>query len=166
MDRNNKYNSAIREAFDRGYRILETGEIISPKNKIRVPCFGRSGYPSFNLRINNRCCTIPAYKLCAYQKYGEFSFSCDCIRHLDGNRKNTSWNNIELGTFSENQLDKSSDERVRAATIASHSFMMKWDEKDVLNIKAFYKSTKSYKKTMNQFGLKSKGSLYYILHKR
>jgi len=166
MNRFNKFNLNIVEAFNRGYRILKNGDILSPTNKIRVPCYMASGYPFFNIRINKKICSIPAYKLCAYQKYGELSFACDCIRHLDGNKRNTSWDNIELGTFSENALDKPEGERIRAAKIASHSFAMKWNDSDVLEIKRFYQFSKSYTQTMNKFGIQSKGTLHYILHSR
>lgn len=161
-----KLKLAIKEAFYRGYRVNEEGKLISSNNRIRKPCIGKEGYPLFNIRIKGKSQTIPVHRLCAFQKYGEISFSCDCIRHLDGNKLNSLPDNIELGTFIENQLDKPKSERIRAATIASHSFAMKWDENDVAKIKAHYNLFKSYKKTMKTFGIASKGSLHYIIHKR
>jgi hypothetical protein len=43
---------------------------------------------------------------------------------------------------------------------------MKWDENDVKKIKEFYNEVRSYAKTMEKFGIKSKSSLHFILHKR
>lgn len=161
-----KLKLAIKEAYYRGYRVNEECMLITPNNRMRKLCIGKEGYPLFNIRINGKCQTIPAHRLCAFQKYGEISFAYDCIRHLDGNKLNFSLDNIELGTFSENQFDKPKSERIRAATIASHSYSMKWDKEHVEKIKSFYASSKSYKETMKRFNILSKSGLHYILHNR
>ena len=102
----------------------------------------------------------------AFQKYGYIAFSYECIRHLDGNRTNNILENIEIGSYSDNQLDKSPEERKREATIASHSHIMKWNEEEVAMIKNYHKTSHSYRKTMTRFGISSKGTLHFILKNR
>ena len=63
-------------------------------------------------------------------------------------------------------MDVPKETRINRSIKASHSYIMKWDENDVVNIKKFYNETKSYKKTMSEFGIKSTGTLFFILHKR
>ena len=110
--------------------------------------------------------SVLVHKLCAFQKYGYIAFSYECIRHLDGNRTNNILENIEIGSYSDNQLDKSPEERKREATIASHSHIMKWNEEEVAMIKNYHKTSHSYRKTMTRFGISSKGTLHFILKNR
>ncbi len=109
---------------------------------------------------------VPVHMLCAYQKYGEMALKCECVRHLDGNSLNNAHNNIAIGTLSENTMDIPEDVRRKRATKASHSYMMKWNAKDVETIKEYHSKGHSYKKTMEVFDISSKGTLYYILNKR
>ena len=160
-----KQAEIIIEAHKKGYRISENGEIVSPsgrKLKGRVKQY----YLEFCIRFHGKVRYVPVHRMVAYQKYGDIVFSCDCVRHLDGNRLNNSWDNIEIGTTHDNMMDIPYEIRKRKAIIASHSHSMKWDENDVKKIKEFYNEVRSYTKTMEKFGIKSKSSLHFILHKR
>ena len=86
------------------------------------------------------------------------------VRHLDGNPKNNSYANIEIGTQRDNNLDIPREVRLRTAIYAT-SFMTKYDKETVERIKEF-KKTHSYKETMREFGISSKGTLWNILNKR
>ncbi|QNI20428.1 HNH endonuclease [Bacillus phage 1_ICo-2020] len=48
---------------------------------------------------------IPAHRLIAYIKYGEVAFEAECVRHLNDNSLDNSWDNIALGTHMDNHLD-------------------------------------------------------------
>jgi hypothetical protein len=120
----------------------------------------------FSIRYKGKSISVLVHKLCAFQKYGYIAFSYECIRHLDGNRTNNILENIEIGSYSDNQLDKSPEERKREATIASHSHIMKWNEEEVAMIKNYHKTSHSYRKTMTRFGISSKGTLHFILKNR
>lgn len=158
-------NQVVVYAFEKGYRILPNGDVLSPHNTKRKTVI-RKGYAAFNIRYEGKSVPVFVHKLCAFQKYGYMTLSCDCIRHLDGRSTNNSLNNIEIGSFSDNQMDKPIKERKREATIASHSYSMKWSEKDVEVIKAYHKKSCSYYKTMKHFGISSKGTLHFILNNR
>lgn len=160
-----KSNQVVAYAFEKGYRVSLNGEVLSPHNTKRKTAF-RKGYVSFNIRYEGKSIPVLVHKLCAFQKYGYMALSCDCIRHLDGNSTNNALNNIEIGSFSDNQMDKPIKERKREATIASHSHSMKWSEKDVEIIKAYHKKSCSYSETMKYFSISSKGTLHFILNNR
>lgn len=61
------------------------------------------------------------HRLAAYCKYGEelFNENVDVVRHLDGNPINNSWDNIVIGTYSENELDKSPEIRSEVGRAAN-----------------------------------------------
>lgn len=159
-------SKALIAAYKNGYRVLRDGVVLSPKNKI-INTFERiNGYKAFSFRSDSKTRPILIHQLQAYQKYGDKIFETDCVRHLDGNCKNNSIENILIGTFRENQMDKSKESRVRSATIASHSFIMKYNSSEVENIKKYHNEVNSYKKTMERFNISSKGTLHFILNNR
>lgn len=101
----------------------------------------------------------------AYQKYGDRIYNPRMVvRHLDGNPLNNSWENIAIGTQSENNMDKPPELRRRMAVHAS-SFMTVYSKSLVDKIKE-YKMTHGYKDTMREFGITSKGTLWNIINNR
>lgn len=166
MSLHSQSNQIAIYAFKKGYRILPNGHVVSPRNIERKTVPQSNGYLAFSIRYKGKSISVLVHKLCAFQKYGYIAFSCECIRHLDGNRTNNMLENIEIGSYSDNQLDKSPEERKREATIASHSHIMKWNEEKVAMIKNYHKTSHSYRKTMTRFGISSKGTLHFILKNR
>lgn len=157
-----KLKKAIVEAYKNGYR-FSNGNIISPLGKNRVLSYNVQGYLCFSFKMDGQTNKIPVHRLSAYQKFGDIMFSADCIRHLDGNKLNNNPDNLELGSHSENRMDMAKDERIRLSVNAS-SYMSKYKEKDVKEIREYHDKTKSYKKTMEKFGISSKGTLFFILN--
>ena len=155
MNLNNIY---IQEAYKKGYRVLPNGVVVSPAGRVRKLVKGRGGYLSFNVRINGVSKSIVLHRFCAYQKYGDIIFSCDCVRHLDGNKYNNSIDNIEIGTHSDNATDIPKEIRVSRA----RNNIVHYDMKGIIE----YYKVKSYSKTMERFGISSKGTLHFIIHHR
>lgn len=160
-----KRNKAIMLAFSLGYRAKENGDIVSPKGN-SVGSWQHNGYKRFGIRYKGQIFGIPVHRFVAYQKFGEIMFSCDCVRHLDGDCTNNSFANIELGTHKENSLDIPKEKRVALAKHAVSCYSGYNDDERVKEIKAFYAEAKSYKKTMEKFGISSKGTLHFILNNR
>lgn len=160
-----KKNMAIMLAFSLGYRATSDGEIISPHGKKLKLYTNKLGYKRFGIRYGRQNISISVHRFVAFQKYGEIIFNSDCVRHLDGDAKNNSFDNIEIGTYQENSLDRPKEARVATAKYAS-SFITIYDDKTVMSIKQYHSQTKSYKKTMEKFGISSKGTLYNILKNR
>lgn len=165
MIKNSFQSKALISAYKKGYRILKNGEVNSPYNKILTPIIHINGYVVFYLRYNKISKPVFYHKLQAYQKYGNKIFETDCVRHLDGDKLNNSFNNINIGTLSENQMDRTKYDRTRCAKIASSS-IIKYNSSEVENIKKYHKEVNSYKKTMERFNISSKGTLHFILNKR
>ena len=160
---NSKINEAVIYAFNKGYRVCKDGTVVSPKGAIIKGRIGNTGYKRFNIRLNGKeTSQVYIHKLCAYQKYGDIAFQTDCVRHLDGNPLNNCPDNIKIGTQSDNMMDIPKDVRQKKAEHAT-SFTRKYNKNEVRD---FYKQNgNSYKKTMNHFGMTSKGTLWFILNK-
>jgi hypothetical protein len=155
----------VIHAHHRGYRVSDDGKIINPKgvqiNGTRADA--SNNYQTFGFRIEGKRVICHTHKLQAYQQYGLDAFAKGIqVRHLDGNRYNNSKENIKIGTPHENYMDRSAEER-RAHALVATSYLIKYNAQEV---KAYYALCKSYKKTMSNFGISSKGTLSHILNKR
>lgn len=147
----------IIEAFAKGYYISDEGEAISPKGEKRKCKISKTGYKCFNVRINGKSCQISVHQLCAYQKYGYDAVLCENVRHLDGDKLNNKPSNIAIGSIKDNQLDIPREKR-----LARCNSIRKYNKEEV---RAFHAQTKSYKQTMQHFGISAKGTLWFILNK-
>lgn len=74
-------------------------------------------YPQFALNYKGRCRTLPIHKIIAIQKFGiSHLFEGLVVRHLDDDPMNMSFDNIEIGTMSQNIMDMSPNRRSLRAT--------------------------------------------------
>jgi len=148
---------ALLDAYQKGYRI-RNNIIYNPEGKILSGCLDGKGYTQFK---HNKTTSVHVHRLVAYQKYGDAMFDEGIeVRHLDRNKRNNLGENIAMGTSKDNSQDIPPEVRKRAANIAS-SFRKKYNNEAV---RAFYYKCKSYKKTMEMFGIPSSGSLHYIIN--
>jgi hypothetical protein len=146
-------------AYNKGYRVIN-GEVWYKGKKRKLVAY-KNGYIKFSLRNEiKQLSTIGVHKLVAYQKFkDELLKEGVVIRHLDSNPLNNLDNNIAIGSHSDNMQDIPKEIRVAKAVYAS-SFMKQFNHIDVTS---FYNNCKSYKKTMINFGIKSKSTLHFIL---
>lgn len=142
----NKTQKVIIIAYQRGYRINDSGELINTKKgtKRAIRLYGKQRYPTMSIsvkEVGNNTYAIPVHQFAAYCFYGNKSFNKNnVVRHLDGNTLNVSRINIVLGTHSENNLDKSPEVRRRAAIKArkaqgKRSTNAKFTNDQILNIR-------------------------------
>ena len=120
-------------------------------------------------RIQTRLCGIQkdifVHKLQAFSKYGREMYKDGIVvRHLDGNPSNNSWNNIAIGSARDNAMDIPKETRIRSGRIASAK-TVKYGNVDEIR-KYHIDNGNSYIKTMERFGISSRGTLYHILKKR
>ena len=162
MDINSKNSLHMVNAYKKGYRISNEGYAISYTGKPMKLRISPSGYYVFNARINNILRIIYVHQLQAYQKYGESVFCCFCVRHIDGNKLDNSIENINIGSHSDNMMDIPELNRIKKSSLAN----VKYTFLEVQKIIEFYNKCKSYKKTMIEFNISSKGTLFYIINKR
>lgn len=152
----------IKIAYKKGYRVCLDGSIVTPKrtNKTRI---STSGYPVFYVRSKNRAEQVLVHRLQAYQKYGDKMFEKGIeVRHSNGVRTDNSWDNILIGTHSDNMMDIPKHIRIAKAVHAS-SFNKKHKHEDIIDF--HNKNGRSYIKTMTEFNISSKGTLHFILNK-
>jgi hypothetical protein len=149
-------------AYRVGYRISEQGEITNPKGNIIKGSKNKEDRIYINIRCEHSFLRIPAHRLQAYQKFGDKIFDDKLVvRHLNGKPYDNSFLNIEIGTPSQNMMDRPADIRMAHSKHASY-FNKKHNHEEILE---FYNNCKSYKKTMDKFNLTSKGTLNFILKK-
>lgn len=144
-----------------GYRVSADGIVTSPRGKVLTPYLGKHcEYPSISIgRANGK---VRVHRLQAFQLFGEEIYKPTIeVRHKDDDSKNFRADNLILGTHVQNSFDKPKAVRVRCATTASMA-VAKWDHTQVL---AKYRETRSYSKTMLAFGIRSKGTMSFIIRK-
>lgn len=161
-----KHSRNETKAQMKGYRVLEDGTLVNSEGKRLKARIDNRGYMRFNFREDGNYLYASVHRLQAYQKYGDEIYSNVQVRHLNGNKLDNSFNNIGIGSTSENNMDKPAHVRIKSATIASHSFSLKFSGDEVASIKRFHRMVRSYKEVMDRFNISSKGTLHYILNNR
>lgn len=151
----------VLEAVKKGYYV-ENGKCYNKKGEERGH-INNSGYPILNIKINGTYKRVSIHRILAYQKFGDEMFKEGIVvRHLNGDRKDLSFDNIAIGTQSENEMDIPKELRIKYAIHAA-SFKKKYNNDEVID---YHNSSKSYNKTMEKFGISSRGTLHYILNGR
>ena len=151
-------NKIEQVALKRGYTVTEDGQLFNPNGKEISTLDG--GYYKTSLKVNKIKRNLKVHRLQAYQKYGDKLFEEGIVvRHKNGNPLDNSWDNILIGTNSDNMMDIPKQIRIKRAKHAT-SFVRKYNKEEVIK---FHKKEKSYKLTMEKFGISSKGTLHYIL---
>lgn len=150
------------EMINRGFRIDGTNIIGIKGNPLSIGV-DKSGYPRVTIRLNNRKLkAVFIHRFVAYLKYGDSMFKKGIqVRHLDGNPMNFCYSNIAIGTARDNAMDKPKHVRQRAAEIAT-SHVRKYNKEEV---RKFYSECRSYKETMEKFGMTTKSALWFVLNK-
>lgn len=156
-----------------GYRVTKEGEIVNPKGStIKSFLNGKNAKPYlvFSIRDLSKwkyAKKVKVHKLQAYQKFGKDAFKNKLeVRHLDGNSLNNSWDNIEIGTSSDNQMDIPKEIRIKTAIIASRKMQDSSRSQD--KRKLIYEDLKNnlpYTEIMEKHGVTSKGTLSYMKNK-
>jgi len=154
----NILNKLIIIAFNKKYRVNELGLVLNPKEQVLKGAVDSKGYRTFGMRFNkNSVRHVPIHKLQAYQKYGDKIFEKGIVvRHLDGNLLNNSWDNIAIGTQSDNMMDIPKNDRILNASNPKHDheYIIKDRQKGL-----------TYKELMCKYNINSKGTISFIVNK-
>ena len=168
----NKLQLAVLYAYSRGYKVSSNGTkvtgIRTSSLKLNI---GRAGYYYFCVHpiIDNKRdkVLVKVHRLQAYQKYGEEIFKKGIqVRHLNNNKLDNSWNNIAIGTPSENMKDSPYvGERIRKHSLRAGLMRSPLSEQDVLEIRKRVREGKygTYQKLAEEYGLKSKSTICGIV---
>lgn len=164
-----KQNEYVIHAYNIGYRI-KNNVIYNPNGKIVNGYLKKCGnnknilYHHFTVTINGVSNSIKVQKLVAYQKFGEKLLQSGLIiRHLDGNSLNNLDENIELGTYKDNSLDRNPEDIKRhiTNTVIKHRT---FTNKEIEEIREKRESGISRKEIMKEYGIKSNGSYHLIIN--
>lgn len=114
----NNIKDILFVAKSKGYYTDKNGNVYSSKKKIALRKT-QERY-NFTIRYYGQRVTIAVHKFVAYLKYGDKIFNDGIeVRHLDSNSLNNTWDNIAIGTHSENMMDMSKNNRIKKAIKAA-----------------------------------------------
>lgn len=154
----NKQELIIRTSYDKGYHVDKDGILYNESGKKIVLTKTKSGYFSFNIRVEGSKPTRSyVHKLQAYQKFGDVLFNDGVVvRHLNGNSMDNSYDNILIGTSQDNSLDRPKEQRILSASnpIYNHN--------DIINDR---NNGLTYKEIMDKYDIPSKGTISFIVNK-
>ena len=110
-------NSAIKIAFEKGYRVSECGNSVTYRErerKLQVKNNFNKPYFRFSVNIEGKSTNIMVHRLQAYQKYKNRAFiNGIVIRHKNDNSLDNSKKNILLGTQQQNMVERYKNARKR-----------------------------------------------------
>lgn len=164
-----KKNKIVLEAFEAGYDINKNGHLIRKDKTIKSNFNGViNGYSYISLRLpSNSRAQVLIHKMQAYKKFGDSMFEKGIVvRHKNGIKTDNSWDNILIGTASENQLDIPEKIRIKSATIASRKMqnnIRTYEERCLI-----YEDLKNgipYNEILKRHNLNSKGTLSFMKNK-
>lgn len=147
-------------SISKGYKINKEGIVFNKTNNKVKGWLNSDGYKMFSIREGQKILKVSFHRLQAYTKHGKDLFKKGIVtRHLNGIKTDNTYDNITIGTQSQNMMDIPKDIRLKNALHAT-SYVRKYDKKEVFD---FYNECRSYKKTMAKFDISSKGTLNYII---
>lgn len=154
-------------AYRLGFRVSRNGDLISFTERKRQCSLHPSGYKCISLRVKVEDKSVYkllfVHRLQAYQKFGELLFKPGIVvRHLNGNPTDNSFDNIEIGTESDNRMDIPKEKRIEQARNASMMSPKRYSRDKISMIKADRASGMSYNKLMKKYGISSKGTISYM----
>ena len=163
-------NMCVLESIDRGYRIDYDGILYNPKGKIVKGYVNNRGYKETGFRVvilnKTHECKIVFHKVQAYVKYGVLLFNKGIqVRHLNGNPLDNAWDNIAIGSASDNCRDKTPETRMRASLIGA-SYLRTLTDKQVKEIFRLRERGHTYTSIMKIIGIKSKSTVSDVLNKK
>lgn len=102
-----KEMSKTERAYHLNYRVSKEGDLLLNEVNVSDKTYQNNcGYIMFSIPFKkNRTQSVFVHRLQAYQKFGKAIYQEDCVRHLNGNCKDNSFENIEIGSFKENSND-------------------------------------------------------------
>ena len=151
-------------AWEKGYYVNGLDEVYSKWRQLSLNNY--KGYLYFTIRIDDKPRKVNVHRMQAYQKFKDKIYEDNIVvRHLNGNSLDNTFNNIGIGSQSENMFDRPREERIKHGRLAA-SFNIKYPKELIDEMKVFYNNCKSYKKTMEKYNISSKGTLWHILKVR
>ncbi len=155
-------------AYNKGYRVNREGVLLNPDGKT-LKGYYKNGYKYYKLRKEEDYTKYAAFKISrlqAYQKYkNDMYHKGIVVRHLNGKRDDDSFDNIAIGTQSQNIMDCPKQDRDKRGYDASRK-IVKYSDQLVVKIREEHKSGMSYRKLQKKYNISSGATMWHIIHKR
>jgi len=154
-----KQELITKNSVDKGYSVDKDGKIFNKDGKQLSIGKSLKGYLSFNIRLSKGSKPTRSFvhRLQAYQKFSEKIFKDGIVvRHLNGVSTDNSYDNIGIGTHSQNSLDVPKEKRIINASNPIHN------HKDIINDR---ENGYTYKELMDKYNITSKGTISFIINK-
>ena len=165
MKQLSKGDIGIQTANSLGIYVTKSGKLIYSNGKESMSKPNKWGYIPFNVYINKIQHKCHVHRLQAYQKFGNKLFDPNiCVRHLNGDSTDNSFDNIAIGTASENMMDKSPSIRAKQARIAA-SHQRKFTDKEIQDIRVKKVNGKSLRELAIEYN-SSKGNISDIVNRK
>lgn len=154
----------IRYTYNNGYRVTSDGELLNPNKRKLSQYSGSRGYmrgPA--LKVDGGYYPLEVHVLAAFQKFGDKVFENDIeVRHFNGIKDDNRLSNIGIGTHSDNMMDQPKGQRMRKSKYANE---IVGDDKALeIRERVDNDNYDTYEKLAEEYGLKSKGSIHYIIN--
>lgn len=158
------FNRVEKLMFDKGYTVDKYGRLFDKFGHEVIGSISDQGRRCTGVRLDNgKVRRVPFHRMIAYAKFGDDIYIDGMVvRHLDGNPLNNSWDNIEIGTASDNAMDIPRDRRVARSKNAN----VKYRDDVLEKIKTLIANGASYNVIMETTGITSKGTISYIVNNR
>ena len=164
----NTFNKNEIYAHNKDYRVNREGVLLNPDGKT-LKGYYKNGYKYYKLRKEEDYTKYAAFKISrlqAYQKYkNDMYHKGIVVRHLNGKRDDDSFDNIAIGTQSQNIMDCPKQDRVKRATYAS-SKNRKYHTETILKIREDRKNGMTYSQLLKKYNIPNDSSLHYILYRK
>lgn len=158
MNDMSKTNAAMLVAVRKGYRVTEDGDVISPLNRKLKLSTKWGDYLAFRVKLyDGTSFSVFVHKLQAYIKFGEKMFEHGVVvRHLNNNKLDNSFDNIAIGTHTDNAMDLPISVRSLRSSSPKHN------HDQIIND---YKDGMSFSQLMRKYSISSKGTISFIIRK-
>lgn len=155
-------------AYEIGYRISFDGKILN-KNGDVLKGEKDNGYNYIKFRSPDnwrKMIKCKCSRLQAFQKYDNLIYvEGTVVRHLNNDRGDDSWDNIEIGTQSQNCMDNPKEDRQKRGFEASRKILKHSDE-TVIKIRADYALGMSYRQIGKKYKISPGGTMHHLIHNR
>lgn len=165
-----KTQQCVKSAVASGFRVTRDGKHVFGASGIELKqrLSGRENRQYYTVNVHvpgskKKKMPVHVHRIVAYLKFGEDVLTSLCVRHLNDDPLDNSWDNIALGTPKENAMDRSPEDRRRHAQKAGKANSLPdetWDK-----VRADHEAGMGYKKLRAKYGIPL-GTLSYRLSKK
>lgn len=162
MLRKSKTVERIRIAAVKGYTADKQGRVFAPSG-YELKLNNRKGY--YRFCAGSSSAVIKVHQFVAYLKYGDASFGVGIeVRHLNNNSSDNSWDNLQIGTPSQNAMDSLPSTRLAKARAAAAK-RRKLTTDEVNQLREARRAGASYKELMVQYNI-AKSTVSLIVNEK